>query len=351
MNINVTEARERARRIGFVLRELVQKGERGLEHTRQLAAAIQADPTIWLPILRWDGVDATLAWWFHTRGLSIGDHLKAAATRAGANHEAALKQFKELQPALERAGIAVLPIKGVALLLGGHIPHPSARGIADLDCLIHESDRERAMQVLEGLGYSPESRPLKLSPDDPYAPYRDHYRHRSVDALPVDLHWRLLPPHTHGGEADDFWKHTTTSAKHGFPIPDTRPLFRHAILSGALAQTWAAFTWRAILDFIWAQGKDLGWGTHREREFQLDVAWLVGNDAVEPNPVYLAPWRAWVAAQPWSLDRQAEVLAVGIQAAMGDRGDVTEMRRRAWSLPPAERGGVIAPLRRVKNRL
>ncbi|MFZ2384687.1 MAG: nucleotidyltransferase family protein [Candidatus Omnitrophota bacterium] len=100
------------------------------------------------------------------------------------------KEFLRVSDAFRGSGIAVLPLKGVALLSDLYSSSP-ARTMSDIDILVREADLCRAERVLVGLNYRQELHGLKKE----YWRQR-HYHlvfHRiDVPRAPVlEVHWML----------------------------------------------------------------------------------------------------------------------------------------------------------------
>jgi hypothetical protein len=120
-----------------------------------------------------------------------------------ARNAARLQRFRgELQTILraaQRAGIAVMPLKGSLLAFGGHYADPATRPLADLDLLAPRQARQAFGAVLVGLGYRCEAS------ENPYSQH-DRYVNPAAERVvaydgehpdnprPVELHFQLKRP-------------------------------------------------------------------------------------------------------------------------------------------------------------
>ncbi len=104
---------------------------------------------------------------------------------------AAIGDLRQVLENLEAAGIAAVPFKG-PLLANEAYGHWAAREFRDLDILIPETQAERAIHVLEGLGYCSQQH---LSTQQ----RRAYYHYNGQDLLvgpgkyPLEPHWKLAP--------------------------------------------------------------------------------------------------------------------------------------------------------------
>lgn len=121
----------------------------------------------------------------HELPSEVADYL-ALLHRCNRDRNAALKaQADELIAALNRADLRPIVLKGGLTLYGGLYADPAGRMITDLDLLLPHSASARALAVLEGLGY----RPQTLYPRGHHA-YGDFVRPGAPGA--VDLHFELM---------------------------------------------------------------------------------------------------------------------------------------------------------------
>lgn len=101
-----------------------------------------------------------------------------------------LTLLAELDDHLEAEGVSVLVFKGPALACTVY-PELGLREFADLDVLVEERNRERALRVLRSRGFESPNGTDGGVPVDTYAVPLVRER----DGCELDLHWRLAPEH------------------------------------------------------------------------------------------------------------------------------------------------------------
>ena len=114
-----------------------------------------------------------------------------------ANSARLWKEYLRISQALQREGIPMVPLKGIALLKDVY-PQPSVRPMVDIDLLVRPDDLKRAETILRGLDYTIDGLVRRL------AFWRERgahviYRYGSTarpSNLLVELHWRLDYPRT-----------------------------------------------------------------------------------------------------------------------------------------------------------
>lgn len=120
------------------------------------------------------------------RGISLGNL-----------HQLAL--VGEIAESLEAAGVPAMAFKGPVLAATVY-PDPGLREFVDLDLLVPEEDRERALRLLRAEGFRPDlsagAEPWEDGgiPDPPSGAYATPL-FRGSDGCAVDLHWGLAPAH------------------------------------------------------------------------------------------------------------------------------------------------------------
>jgi hypothetical protein len=101
-------------------------------------------------------------------------------------------ELVQLVDAFSRSEIQVLAFKG-AVLSELVYSTPGIRDFRDLDLLVREADRERALALLRSMGYAIQPE-LSAVERDAFHRYHFAYTGKHPDrACVVDLHWRLLP--------------------------------------------------------------------------------------------------------------------------------------------------------------
>ncbi|MHB1097527.1 MAG: nucleotidyltransferase domain-containing protein [Gemmatimonadaceae bacterium] len=109
------------------------------------------------------------------------------------------RQAAELSSALDAAAVKSVAYKGPALAVDVH-GDVGARRFTDLDVLIAEGDRNRAVAAMRALGFaSPDG--LSDRADRVYSRWEGVTHLARGDDLPVELHWRCQAPR-YGGPQD-----------------------------------------------------------------------------------------------------------------------------------------------------
>ncbi|MEE4176198.1 MAG: nucleotidyltransferase family protein, partial [Bacteroides sp.] len=130
-----------------------------------------------------------------------------------------LKSFLEVTDALREAGIGFIPLKGFVLsqkLYGD----PSFRFTGDADLLVKPGDMEKAIRLLQEIGYRPALYPWPAEPlkAQKLMRLRNQFAlENPKSGLDVELHWRLLyyPVLTHGEMSRIVSKNLDTITLHG----------------------------------------------------------------------------------------------------------------------------------------
>ena len=106
----------------------------------------------------------------------------------------AKRELRQVKRVLDREGIPVMALKGLAYLVAG-LPPAGWRNLSDIDLLVRESDIDKAERVLQQAGWGPSGE---------FDEYDRHYyrdwmhevpplRHHSRETE-VDIHHNLAPP-------------------------------------------------------------------------------------------------------------------------------------------------------------
>ena len=185
------------------IRATVLADERGLEAWRQVRRGfdierVSAETYLLLPLL-----------YRNLSGLGAEEELlpklKSVYRHTWAGNQLLFRALADLLEALETAGIPTLVLKGAALVLN-YYQDLGARRMSDFDVLVPAAARPKALDLLDGLGWS--------GPDERIRNLSVHYHHaiefRSPDRRNVcDLHWQVMnclgladdPDHS----THDFW--------------------------------------------------------------------------------------------------------------------------------------------------
>lgn len=124
----------------------------------------------------------------------LQDQMRGALVQARYVQAQALRELRQVGRVLDREGIQVMALKGVAYLAASLPPH-RWRSLSDIDLLVPEQDIERAEQALKQSGWGPSGE---------FDSYDQHYyrdwmhevpplRHRNRETE-VDIHHNLAPP-------------------------------------------------------------------------------------------------------------------------------------------------------------
>jgi hypothetical protein len=153
-------------------------------------------------------------------------------------------QLREIVGVLGRAGIETIILNGPALA-ADYYPDPALRPFDDLDLLIRRRDRERALELLLGLGYTDDSpgRSLERVP----AAYLTAPAGSSQ--LPVDLHWECV-----GGPraAEEIWDRAVVATSWGQAarILAAEDLLIYLAANFAIHHTLAGALWQLDLALV-----------------------------------------------------------------------------------------------------
>jgi hypothetical protein len=145
--------------------------------------------------------------------------LRSAWMAAERQHLLAAGQLREVLAALGRARIDVIVLKGPALAAEFY-SDPAMRPFTDLDLLVRRHDRDRALDVLTGLGYLHGSPGRSLAYELEHAPAVYLVgRGEDTSRLPLDLHWQCVA-HPGGSRAtelaaDEIWSRTVPARAAG----------------------------------------------------------------------------------------------------------------------------------------
>jgi hypothetical protein len=132
---------------------------------------------------------------------SVLDRLRLAWTAAARQHLLAGNQLRDILGALRRVGVAAIVLKGPAVA-SEYYADPALRPFTDLDLLVRRSDRERAIDVVMGLGYVHGSPGRSLAYELHHAPAAYFVAPGDTSRLPVDLHWEFVA-HPGGSRATE----------------------------------------------------------------------------------------------------------------------------------------------------
>ncbi len=279
-------------------------------------------PDAWatiIPLALDHGLGPVLLWTARQAGVDPHARPELAPLIQAAHHSAMAtilleKTQRDVDATLRSASIPALWLKGAALAYTVY-PEPALRPMADLDVLVPYEQRERALEVVQGLGYdfySLHGIRTRSTGDDlarKLSAHHYHLRGGVSNAVILELHSRLLGSDDRLlslAQLDWFWAHTeTVRAGEGWEFdtltPEAHLLYgcAHAILQHGEAQlyllrffdlhqiTRAALDWPLIVD----QAVALGWTLAVERALRRCMAFFA-------TPVPAEVLEALVARRP-----------------------------------------------------
>jgi hypothetical protein len=177
--------------------------------------------------------------------------LRSTWRAADQQHLVAAAQLREIVGAFGAAGIETIILNGPALA-ADYYQDPALRPFVDLDLLVRRRDREQAMTILLGLGYTDEcpGRSLEHVPAVSLGPPAGSGR------LPVDLHWECVE-HSEGRRAaeratDEIWSRALPAPSWGASARTlaAEDLLIYLAASFALHHTLAGALWQLDLALV-----------------------------------------------------------------------------------------------------
>lgn len=216
-----------------------------------------------------------------------------------ARHLAYVSEARRLLDALKQAGIAALPLKGAALMLGGYYPQAGLRPALDLDLLVDPARIEMAAQVAEGCGYHEIPGRRAVRPRGRLENEQNHlWPRRGPSGLLLELHRRAF--HFASGSRDFGFvemneravSDQTSTLRLPAPADLAVHLIHHTLVD--LQSTHAVLRTLADLHFVFAQAPtaraeaiaratELGFGG-AARLAEEALAWLANGTQTQAEP-------------------------------------------------------------------
>ena len=213
--------------------------------------------------------------WYHLAqpGVAVAPELKKQAGRYLAVERLGRTKLRaaldEAVQALEAAGIRAVALKGIAL--GDRVyPAPGLRPTSDTDLLVTPTELDRAVAVLESIGYESETGPLARY-------YRENHHHLHLsraDTPPLELHFRattgfgtIIPADDLLARASPYRMATGTMAWVLSPEDEFLYLAVHAA-----RHLFQALVWLYDLKLMLLRYPDLDWAAVSARARSLGVA-------------------------------------------------------------------------------
>lgn len=165
------------------------------------------------------------------------------------------RQAQILLSLLERAGIEVMLLKGLALA-SLYYDDPGLRPMGDMDFLVRPEQAEAAGRVLADAGWHSPDLALLARPafrNTNHAIFCD----KPGNPMQMDLHWHIAHEGCWDGADADLWQHAQDFSLHGHParsLSDTDQLF-HTCIHGARQNAVAPIRWVADALTILRRGR------------------------------------------------------------------------------------------------
>ena len=190
-----------------------------------------------------------------------------------------------LMQALQAFGIASLPLKGAALMLGNYYPLPGLRVAVDIDLLVAANDAEEAFTIAQGCGFvryevpKPVRVPLPLAHELRHLPIM-----RGPHGVLMEMHYRAFHDVRTGRDFDFADMMPRATQRDGFWLPAAEDVALHLIHHSIVDLSSAYTSWRTLADLHFllaaepqAREKLLA----RAEEFQLHSAALLALETVQ----------------------------------------------------------------------
>ncbi len=212
--------------------------------------------------------------------------LLAAESQAwAAKQQVYVLEATRLIEALQARGIAVLPLKGAALMLGHYYPRPGLRAAVDIDLLVAPSEADAAFAMAEGCGFAryhvpkPVRVPLPLPHELRHLPIM-----RGPHGVLMEMHYRAF--HDLRNRRDFALADMIARAtmRNGVLLPAAEDIALHLIQHSIVDLSSASTAWRTLADlhFLFAaepQAREKLLA--RADEFQLHSAVTLALEALQ----------------------------------------------------------------------
>lgn len=130
------------------------------------------------------------------------------------------EEFCRIQDALKKAGVKVIPLKGI--ILSETLYHNlGLRPMADIDILVKVSDLACAKNALISLGYKISLQGLT---ENYWKDYHCHYRFRDpFKETFIEIHWAFAPPRPNKINLDEVWIRSKIQCINGIEVLTLSP--------------------------------------------------------------------------------------------------------------------------------
>ena len=166
-----------------------------------------------------------------------------------AKQQVYMLEATRLMTALQTQGIASLPLKGAALMLGNYYPRPGLRAAVDIDLLVAPSDADAAYAIAQGCGFVPYHVPKPVRVP---LPLPHELRHlpimRGPHGVLMEMHYRAFHDVDTGRDFAfaDMQPHATI--RDGVLLPAVADIALHLIQHAIVDLSSAYAVWRTFAD-------------------------------------------------------------------------------------------------------
>lgn len=181
------------------------------------------------------------------------------------------QQFRDISSNFNRQGIALIPLKGLALADTVY-PDLALRPSNDLDLFIARKDLDQAKRALKQLGYTENracfpnqvSRGLKVTTN-----FVQNHK------LPLDVHWHIIrPPYNKYVPVDDLWRNAVSESLYGIDTLVFSPEYQllHSCFHFAKHGYWRLLWLVDISELIHSYREMLDWRVivNKTQEYRIE---------------------------------------------------------------------------------
>ncbi|HEX4948424.1 MAG TPA: nucleotidyltransferase family protein [Blastocatellia bacterium] len=177
------------------------------------------------------------------------DFLATESQAWAAKQQVYALEAMQLMQALQARGIASLPLKGAALMLGNYYPLPGLRSAVDIDLLVAPSEADAAFAIAEELGFVPYHVPKPVRVP---LPLPHELRHlpimRGPHGVLMEMHYRAFHDLRHRRDFTLADMQPRAAWRNGVLLPATEDIALH-LIQHSLVDLGSAYTaWRTLAD-------------------------------------------------------------------------------------------------------
>lgn len=177
------------------------------------------------------------------------DFLATESQAWAAKQQVYVLEATRLMQVLQEKGIASLPLKGAALMLGNYYPLPGLRSAVDIDLLVAPSEADAAFAIAEELGFvryhvsKPVRVPLPLPHELRHLPIM-----RGPHGVLMELHYRAFHDVRTGRDFDFAEMRARATERDGVWRPASEDIALH-LIQHSIVDLGSAYTaWRTLAD-------------------------------------------------------------------------------------------------------